>query len=181
VHDPPVLLWTVLGLLAIERAFELGVNRRNSRVLRENGARWHGPRDGFGLIVAAQALLFAGTLFEGTSAAWGGVKPWTWYAIAGLALAQALRYWCIGTLGWRWSVRVVTVPGAPRIAEGPYRYFPHPNYVAVMLEAVLLPLAFGAYATLLVAAPVQLAALWRRVRIEETALNAAEAGAPRVE
>jgi methyltransferase len=82
-----------------------------------------------------------------------------------------LRYWCITTLGWRWTIRVVTVPGMDRIVGGPYRWFPHPNYVAVMSEAILLPLAFGAWTTLLVVVPLQLLALWRRVRFEEGALG----------
>lgn len=168
---PSALLHAVIALFAIERAAEIVINARNSRILRERGARWHGGNDGFPLIVAAQGVLFLGTLAEGTAAAWAGVKAWTWLCLVALVLAQALRYWCIATLGWRWSVRVVTVPGAPRIASGPYRFFPHPNYAVVMAEAILLPLAFGAYATLLVAAPLQLVAIVRRVKIEEGALG----------
>ena len=170
----PLLLWGVLGFFAIERAAEIVINRRNSRVLRERGARWYGESDGFRLIVLAQGILFLGTFVEGIAATWAGAKPWTWLCLALLLLAQVVRYWCIATLGWRWSVRVVTVPGAPRIASGPYRWLRHPNYAVVMTEAVLLPLAFGAYATLVVAASVQLLALSRRVRIEEDALTRTE-------
>lgn len=133
-------------------------------------------RDAFPLILAAQVVLFVGTWAEVTAAAWSGAHALTWAILAALVLAQALRYWCITTLGERWTVRVVTLPGAPRITTGPYRFFPHPNYVAVMAEAILLPLAFGAYATLLVAAPLQLYALWRRIRREEEALRAAQPG-----
>ena len=94
-------------------------------------------------------------------------------------LAQGLRYWCITTLGRRWTIRVATLPGAPRIAHGPYRWFPHPNYVAVLAEAVVLPLAFGAWLSLLVLVPLKLVALRNRIRHEERALGAAQpAGAP---
>lgn len=159
-----------------ERVLELVINRRNARTLREHGARWLG-RDGFVLILAAQALLFGLTAAEVALAPWSGDQPWTPIVIGLLVLAQALRYWCIATLGWRWSIRVVTVPGAPRITGGPYRWFPHPNYLVVMSEAILLPLAFGAWLALLVVAPVQLVALWRRVRLEEGALGNAVAAA----
>lgn len=157
-----------------ERGVELLIHRRNARTLRLHGARWLG-RDGFALILAAQVLLFGLTAAEVALAPWTGPKPWTFAAIVALALAQALRYWCIATLGWRWSIRVVTVSDAPRVARGPYRWFPHPNYAVVMSEAILLPLAFGAWLALLVVAPLQLVALWRRVRLEEGALGEAEA------
>lgn len=172
VAGDPTLLYVVIAFFAAERAFEVAINHRNSRILRERGASWYGPRDGFAGILGAQILLFAGTLFEGSSAAWGGVQPWTWWCIVALALAQALRYWCIATLGWRWSIRLVTVPGAARIASGPYRWFAHPNYAVVLAEAILLPLAFAAYVTLLLVVPLQLVALRHRIRLEERALGA---------
>ena len=34
--------------------------------------------------------------------------------------AQALRWWCIVSLGPRWNTRVVIVPGLPRVTRGPY-------------------------------------------------------------
>lgn len=163
------LLVAVLLFFAAERALEIVINRRNSARLRDAGAVWM-ARDGFPLIVLAQGVLFVGTFVEASVAAWAGPHAWTWPLLLVLALAQALRYWCIATLGWRWSVRVVTVPGAPRITSGPYRWLPHPNYAVVMAEAIVLPLAFGAFATLLVAAPLQLVALRRRILLEERAL-----------
>lgn len=164
----------VIGLFAIERAAEIVINRRNSRALALRGAVWL-PDDGFPLLVLAQGALFVGTIAEVALGSWTGVGGWTWPAIVGLALAQLLRYWCISTLGERWSIRVVTLPGAARIRGGPYRFLDHPNYAVVVSEAILLPLAFGAWLTLLVAAPLQLAAVLRRVRLEEHALQRASA------
>lgn len=164
----PVLAAT-LFVLALERGAELVINRRNSARLRAAGGVWLG-RDGFGLILAAQVALFGGLVLEGTLAPWVGAKPWTLPLLAVALLLQALRYWVIHTLGWRWAIRVVTVPGAARIVGGPYRVLPHPNYLVVGLEALVLPLAFGAWATLLVALPLQAVALARRIRLEEGAL-----------
>ena len=173
--QPPLepLFAAVVLLLAAERMGELFLNRRNTRWLTERGAVWHG-RDGFGLILAAQVLLFALLGAEVTLSPWAGTGWWTWPALAVALLAQGLRYWCIATLGPRWNIRVVTLPGAPRIAHGPYRWFPHPNYVAVLTEIVVLPLAFGAWLTLLVLVPLKLLALWRRIRHEEEALGRAQ-------
>jgi methyltransferase len=171
---PPTLplLAAVLALLGAERLGELALNRRNSRWLAQRGAVWHGA-DGFGLILAGQVLLFVSTAAEAAFAPWSGTGWWTWPLLGLALLAQALRYWCITTLGPRWCIRVVTLPGAPRVDRGPYRWFPHPNYAAVLLEAIAIPLAFGALATALVLVPLKLVALRRRIRIEERALEAA--------
>lgn len=170
MNGPPVLLGTVLALLLAERAAELALTRRNARRLAARGAVWT-QHDGLALIVAAQVVLLAGVAVEGTFAAWAGPRAWTWPCLVGLVLAQALRYWAIASLGDRWNVRVVTVPGEGRRLGGPYRWLRHPNYVAVLAEAVLLPLAFGAWATFLVGLPLKLVALARRIRIEDRALG----------
>ena len=35
-------------------------------------------------------------------------------------LAKALKYWAIGTLGPRWTFRVLVLPAAPLVVRGPY-------------------------------------------------------------
>jgi methyltransferase len=70
-------------------------------------------------------------------------------------------------------MRVATLPGAARVASGPYRWLRHPNYAAVALEALALPLAFAAWGTLLLAGALIGVALARRLAIEERALAAA--------
>ena len=61
--------------------------------------------------------------------------------------AQALRWWCIRTLGPRWNTRVIVVPALSLVTGGPYRWLQHPNYVAVVVEGVALPLVHGAWIT----------------------------------
>lgn len=172
VGDVPLVFTVVYLALLAERAVELVINRRNARWLREQGAVWAARDDGLLLIVTAQLALFVGVAAEVALAPWAGMRTWTIPLVVGLVLAQALRYWCIATLGRRWSIRVVTLPGAARIVGGPYRWFPHPNYLVVFAEVLLLPLAFGAYATLALVVPLKLVALWRRIRLEERALRA---------
>lgn len=158
-------------MLLAERCVEILIHRANARKLNaRGGAVWHGP-DGFGLILLGQILLFTLLPIEVGTSSYAGIRPWTWWALLALALAQGLRYWCIVTLGDRWSVRVVTVPGVARELGGPYRWMRHPNYLVVMAEVVLLPLAFGAWITLAVLAPLKAIALMRRIRIEERALT----------
>jgi methyltransferase len=87
--------------------------------------------------------------------------------------SQALRWWCIRTLGPRWNTRIVVVPGWPLVHRGPYRVLPHPNYVAVVLEGAALPLVHTAWVTALVFTVLNLPLLAVRIRAEEAAMAAA--------
>jgi methyltransferase len=95
-----------------------------------------------------------------------------------LALAsQALRWWCIATLGAAWSTRVVVVPGAQLVSSGPYRFLRHPNYLAVVVEGFALPLVHTAWVTALVFTVANGFLLRTRIRCENEALQ--ELAAPR--
>ena len=87
-------------------------------------------------------------------------------------LAQALRYWAVLTVGRRWNVRVLVVPGDPAVMACPYRYLRHPNYVAVALEFACLPVAVGAVPEAVVLSLVNAAVLVPRIRAEERLLDA---------
>jgi methyltransferase len=94
---------------------------------------------------------------------------------------MALRWWAVASLGRRWSTRIVVLPGRPLVTAGPYRFLRHPNYLAVVLELLAVPLIGGALVTAAVATLGNLALLAVRVRAEEAALGlgpASSAGAP---
>ncbi|HET6732675.1 isoprenylcysteine carboxylmethyltransferase family protein, partial [Mycobacterium sp.] len=93
-----------------------------------------------------------------------------WPMLGVVLAAQALRWWCIGTLGRQWNTRVVVVPGASRVSRGPYRVVPHPNYVAVVTEGAALPLVHSAWITALVFSVLNAALLRTRIRVENEAL-----------
>ena len=95
--------------------------------------------------------------------------------LAVVLAAQALRWWCIATLGRRWNTRVIVVPGLPLVRRGPYRWLSHPNYVAVVVEGFALPLVHTAWITALVFTVLNAALLTVRIRVENRALAAAAA------
>ncbi|NJN94539.1 MAG: hypothetical protein HC875_10810, partial [Anaerolineales bacterium] len=107
-------------------------------------------------------------------ARWRGAKLsrfWAgWLALFGAA--QGLRYWCIASLGRYWNTRILVIPGAAPVRRGPYRFLAHPNYLAVALELLSVPLVFGAWISALIATALN-AALLLGVRIpaEEKALH----------
>ena len=98
-------------------------------------------------------------------------KYWYIWAIV-LVNAQILRYWCIASLGYCWNTRILVIPGAERISNGPYRFLRHPNYVAVALEMLSVPLLCNAFITAFLASICN-AFLLLKIRIpeEERAIN----------
>jgi len=68
-------------------------------------------------------------------------------------------------------VRILVVPGGKLVRSGPYRYFPHPNYVVVVVEVLTFPLIFGAWITAVVFSLLNVGFLYVRIRAEERALR----------
>lgn len=153
-----------VALVAAERLAELVLSRRNVRDLLRRGAVEHG-RGHYPVIVAFHAAWLGAILLL--------VPPETrpdWW-LAGLYLAlQFVRAWSIASLGPYWTTRVLTLSGAPLVAEGPYRYVRHPIYCVVVAEIALLPLVFGAWRLAVVASLVNAVLLFWRIRVEEQAI-----------
>ena len=93
-----------------------------------------------------------------------------WPMLAVVVAAQVLRWWCITTLGPQWNTRVIVVPGLDRVVGGPYRLVPHPNYVAVVVEGIALPLVHTAWITALAFTVLNAVLLRTRIKIENDAL-----------
>jgi methyltransferase len=83
-----------------------------------------------------------------------------------LALAAAVRCWVIATLGDRWSTRVFFVPGEPWVTTGPYRWIRHPNYLAVIVEFMALPMVHTAWLTAAVFSAANALVLRTRIGVE---------------
>ncbi|MGW5274003.1 isoprenylcysteine carboxyl methyltransferase family protein [Streptomyces sp. NPDC004044] len=170
--------YTVLVLLvAVERLAELVTARRNAAWSRRLGAAEYGQRH-YPAMVALHTGLLAGCLAE----TWLGGRPFLpalgWPMLALALGAQGLRWWCITTLGPRWNTRVIVVPDLPLVTAGPYRWLSHPNYVAVIVEGLALPLVHTNWLTATAFTLLDLPLLATRVRCENTALAGAAPAAP---
>lgn len=160
----------LLGLVTLQRLGELWLSRRNETRLKARGAIEAGSGH-YPLMVALHAAWLVSLWWL----AWN-LAPNLWFAAAFLAL-QPLRYWVIASLKGRWTTRIFVLPGAAPVREGPYRLFRHPNYVIVVLELALLPLAFGLYLHAAIFSALNAALLAWRIHIEARALAAAVAAA----
>jgi methyltransferase len=157
-------------LTAAERLVELVVSKRNLAWSRARGGVEYGQSHYPWMVVLHTTFLVAAPIevvaLDRAFAPWLGV-PMLTIAVG----AQFLRWWCIRTLGERWNTRVVIVPSLPRIAGGPYRWFNHPNYLAVVTEGVALPLVHSAWLTAVGFTVLNALLLRERLRVEDAALS----------
>ena len=165
------MIWYVLLIAAVacERVAELVVSNRNLAWSRSRGGIEFGAGH-YPAMVMLHTGLLVGCLAEVIWLHRPFLPSLGWPMLAIVVAAQALRWWCITTLGRQWNTRVVVVPGAPRVAGGPYRLIPHPNYVAVIAEGVALPLVHTAWITALVFTVLNAALLTTRISTENNAL-----------
>lgn len=155
--------------VALERLAELVVSERNAAWSLERGGVETG-RGHYPVMVVLHTGLLVGALVEVWVRRPDVPAALVWPALALVVASQALRWWCIATLGRRWNTRVIVVPGLAPVTGGPYRWFAHPNYVAVVVEGVALPLVGGAWITALVFTGLNAILLTVRIRVEDAAL-----------
>ena len=159
-----MIAWLLLAAVAAQRLVELPLAARNTRRLLARGAVEVGAGH-YPLFV----LLHAGWLL---AIAWfmdprQPLALWPLLAYGGLT---ALRIWTLASLGPWWTTRIVTLPGAPLVRRGPYRWIRHPNYLVVLGEIAVLPLAFHLPWVSLAFALPNLALICYRVGVENAAL-----------
>jgi methyltransferase len=162
-----LLAGAILGLVTLQRLGELVLSRRNTERLLAQGAREAAPGH-YPLIVALHAAWLVGLWYLAVWRPGVGVS-WSWLAL--FVILQGLRVWVIATLGPRWTTRIIVLPGAPLVREGPYRFVSHPNYIIVAAEILVLPLCFGLVWYGIVFAGLNALVLWIRIRAEAAALR----------
>ena len=154
----------ILALVVLLRLAELIHARRNTEALLRRGAMEQGGGH-YPLFVLLHACWLAALFIAVPRDA---AIAWPWLAV--FAALQAARLWVILSLGPWWTTRVITLPGAPLIRRGPYRWLNHPNYAVVAAEIAVLPLVFGAWRIALLFSVLNAGLLAWRIRIEERAL-----------
>jgi methyltransferase len=154
----------IVLLVAVQRLGELALSARNMRRLIARGGVEVGAGHYPAMVAIHTGWLLALFFLVPADA------PILWLPLAAFAVVQGFRVWVIATLGPYWTTRIVTLPGAPLVRSGPYRFLRHPNYVVVAAEILLLPLAFGAVAIAAVFTVLNAAILHTRIRAENAAL-----------
>lgn len=164
------LFTLLIALTAIERLIEVRVSNRNAQWSLDQGGKEYGKGH-----YPFMVVLHTGFLLACVGEVWlnnASFMPLLGYPALVIAIVcQALRWWCIQTLGQRWNTRVIVVPNLPRVTGGPYRYLNHPNYVIVALEGLALPLVHSAFYTAAAFTLLNALLMVVRIRCENAALQ----------
>ncbi|HJZ45882.1 MAG TPA: isoprenylcysteine carboxylmethyltransferase family protein [Roseiflexaceae bacterium] len=159
----------LLAAVGLGRLIELRLSRRHQRLLASQGVvkvrephfRW-------------MVLLHGGVLLGAGLEVWLLKRP----LIRALAipmsvlwvLANGLRLWVIYTMAEHWNVQVLDSVRLGVVTDGPFRWIRHPNYLAVFIELVALPLLHTAWVTALLGGLAHVWVLRQRIVLEERTL-----------
>jgi len=164
------IFFGVILVVAVQRLWELRLSKRHEQALQQQGGRVHETTrytwiqliHGFWFIsMVAEVVLLHRPFY-------------LWLALPALLVfggGQVLRYLAITALGKYWTVKIVSLPDAPIVQTGIYRYLRHPNYLGVVLEIASLPLLHTAYLTAIIFSVTNTALITSRIRREEEVLD----------
>jgi len=156
----PTILF--LGFIIVQRLSELVIANINTTRLLARGAYEVGANH-YPVMVAMHSLWIGCLLYFG----YDQMVSFGWLAV--FAILQVFRIWILGTLGARWTTRVIVLP-EPLVASGPFRFLKHPNYVLVVMEIIVAPMVLGLVWVAAVFTVLNAAMLWVRIGVEGTAL-----------
>jgi methyltransferase len=158
-----------LAVVLVLMLGELWLSLRNERRLLARGA-FEPPDSVYSSMRLAYPGVFVAMAIEGMM-----LPPASPNLLAAgimvFVIGKAVKVWAIATLGERWTYKVLILPGAPLVANGPYRFLRHPNYVGVVGELIGMALMTGARVTGPLGVLFFSWLLWRRIRAEDQALR----------
>ena len=174
----------LLIAVAILRLLELRISRRHQQQLVSRGAaKVDEPK--FRWMVALHTAVLIGAAVEVVTLKRPFIPALAAVMFALFLAANGVHWWVISTLGQHWNVQVMDSTRLGVISSGPFRFVRHPNYAAVFLEMVALPLIHTAWITALAGSLIHVVVLGQRLSTEERVLfanadyRAAMAGKPR--
>ena len=151
-----------LTFIIVQRLSALVIAKVNTKRLLARGAYEVGARH-YPVMVAMHSIWIGCLLFFG----YGEAVSYGWLAI--FALLQMLRIWILGTLGARWTTRIIILP-EPLVVRGPFRFLKHPNYTLVVAEIIVAPMVLNLVWVAVVFTVLNAAMLWVRIGVEGRAL-----------
>lgn len=167
--DTRVAFIALLAAVGAGRLLEMRLSRRHARTLEARGFRREAEPAFLAMVALHTGVLVAAAL----EVLLADRRPPAVLAVAALALfvlSNLLRWWVIRTMADHWNVRVVNALALGVVTAGPFRWVRHPNYVAVFVELLALPLIHGAYVTAAVGTAAHIVVLARRIALEESVL-----------
>lgn len=163
-----MLVLLFIFIIIFQRLIEIIIAKRNERKILLAGGYEVGASH-YPYMIALHVSFFISLLVE-VLLIDREISPWFLWFFLIFILAQALRIWCLVSLGSFWNTKIMILPGANVVKKGPYLFIKHPNYFVVCIEILLLPLMFQAYFTAVTFTILNFVMLSVRIPIEEKAL-----------
>jgi methyltransferase len=170
---PLSVIFFLILLLAVAamRIVELGISKRHQKELKAQGASL--AKDPiFPVMAMFHTALLIGAAAEVMFLRRPFIPALAFPMIALFIVANIVRWWVIRTLGQHWNVQVMDSTKLGVISTGPFRYVRHPNYAAVFVEMIALPLIHTAWITALAGGVAHVMVLSVRLSSEERVLFA---------
>ncbi|MBD1384129.1 isoprenylcysteine carboxyl methyltransferase [Mucilaginibacter rigui] len=152
--------------LIFQRLAELYVSSKNEKWLLRNGAVEYG-KEHYPYMVAMHTLFIISIIAEYL---WRDGTVVSYPLIILFFLLIVIKVIVISTLGHYWNTKIYKVPGTRPVATGIYKYIKHPNYIIVVCEIAIIPLAFGLYYTAIVFTILNALMLTVRIKKENEVL-----------
>jgi methyltransferase len=161
------MIFTIFILFLIfQRLAELYVSSKNEKWLLKNGAIEYG-KEHYPFIVALHTLFIISLIVEYVLRDDVTVN---FTLIVLFFVLIVIKVIVISTLGHYWNTKIYKVPGTRPVATGIYKYVKHPNYIIVICEIAIIPLAFGLYYTAVVFTLLNAIMLTVRIKKENEVL-----------
>jgi methyltransferase len=132
-----------ISFLILQRLSELYVSSKNEKWLLQNGAVEYG-KEHYPYIVLLHTLFIISVIAEYI---WRGDGAVNYFFIVLFFVLIVIKVIVISTLGHYWNTKIYKVPGTRPVSTGIYKYIKHPNYIIVICEIAIIPLAFNLYYT----------------------------------
>ena len=152
--------------LIFQRLAELYVSSKNEKWLLKNGAVEYG-KEHYPFIVALHTLFIISVIAEYI---WRDNATVFYPLIILFFVLIVIKAIVISTLGHYWNTKIYKVPGTRPVATGIYKYIKHPNYIIVICEIAIIPLAFGLYYTAILFTILNAIMLYVRISKENKVL-----------
>ncbi len=156
-----------ISFVILLRIGELLLSKRNEQWLLQNGAVEYG-KEHYPFIVALHTLFIISLIVEYYTQT---ITQYSIFLIVFYFVLIGFKIQVLLSLGKFWNTKIYHISNVPLVKKGLYKYFKHPNYILVIAEIVLIPLAFHLYYTAVVFSVLNSIMLSVRINEENKALQ----------
>lgn len=149
------------------RIGELLLSKRNEVWLLQNGAVEYGKAH-YPFIVALHVLFMISLITEYYL---NNTALYSVFFLSAYFFLLLFKCWVILSLGKFWNTKIYHIANLPLVKKGPYQYLKHPNYIIVIAEIAIIPLAFHLYFTAIAFTLLNAVMLFVRIKEENKALR----------